>query len=82
MSLLLEKEPIDALDLVINPVEGLAQLRNLPKRIDNLSIVIQPGAGSIEIHSLCAERKWKVFEGCVLVEFPRAFEKIGANSKL
>ncbi len=56
---------------VINPSEGLKQLRDLPVSTSSLSIVIQPGAGSEDIRRLCTDRNWKVFEGCVLIEFPR-----------
>jgi len=66
---LMESQPIDVLDLVINSVEGKKQLEALPEAT-KLQVFIQPGAESPEIKELCAKRGWPVHEGCVLVELP------------
>lgn len=66
---LLQSQPIDTLDLVINSAEGLKQLEALPADLaPPLNVFIQPGAASDEIRNLCKERGWPVHEGCVLVE--------------
>ena len=60
-------QPIDAVDLCINHVEGLKQVEQMVE-LGISKVFIQPGAGSPAILERCAEAKIEVFEGCVMVE--------------
>ena len=60
-------EPIDVVDLVINPVKGVSVVEEMGKLgIQNLWI--QPGAASKEVLDMAKKWKMNVHEGCVLVE--------------
>ena len=56
---------IDIIDLCINPVKGLALLKECTKSFK--SIVIQPGAESDELLAYLNEKKLPYIQGCVLV---------------
>ncbi|MBR0495683.1 MAG: CoA-binding protein [Treponema sp.] len=56
---------IDIIDLCINPVKGLALIRECTKPFK--CIVIQPGAESEELLSYLNEKNLPYIEGCVLV---------------
>lgn len=56
---------IDIIDLCINPVKGLALIRECKKPFK--CIVIQPGAESAELKSYLTENKLPFLEGCLLV---------------
>jgi predicted CoA-binding protein len=58
---------IDVIDLCINPVKGIQFMREAKElKIDK--VLIQPGAGSLEIRSFCKDNDIMAIEGCVLVE--------------
>jgi len=56
---------IDIIDLCINPVKGLALIKECKKSFK--CIVIQPGAESEELLSYLNEKNLPYIEGCVLV---------------
>lgn len=56
---------IDIIDLCINPVRGLALLRECKKPFK--CIVIQPGAESDELLAYLNEKRLPYMQGCVLV---------------
>ena len=56
---------IDIIDLCINPVKGLALIKECNKHFK--CIVIQPGAESEELLSYLNEKNIPYIEGCVLV---------------
>ncbi|MBV7274250.1 CoA-binding protein [Clostridiaceae bacterium UIB06] len=61
---------IDVIDLCINPMQGLKVMENaLSLNIDK--VLIQPGAGSRDILSLCKNKGIIAIEGCALVELSR-----------
>jgi uncharacterized protein len=62
-------EPIDVVDLVINPAKGVSVVDEMGQ-LGIKNLWIQPGASSPEV--LAAARKYNinVHEGCVLVEGP------------
>jgi len=62
-------EPIDVVDLVINPVKGV-EVVNEMGRLGIKNLWIQPGAGSPEILELAKKLNINVHQGCVLVEAP------------
>eukprot|EP00992_Anisonema_acinus_P002760 TRINITY_DN11287_c0_g1_i1.p3 TRINITY_DN11287_c0_g1~~TRINITY_DN11287_c0_g1_i1.p3 ORF type:complete len:134 (+),score=36.87 TRINITY_DN11287_c0_g1_i1:57-458(+) len=66
---LTEVPDLEVVDLVVNPREGLRQLRALPPDTP-LHVFVQPGAESAKIREECEARRWPFFEGCVLVEMP------------
>jgi len=60
-------QPIDVVDLIINPRDGLpliAQAADLGIKM----VFVQPGAGSEAIEELCVRRGMAVHHGCVLRE--------------
>lgn len=61
---------IDVIDLCINPVEGLKIVEEA-KAIGINKILIQPGAGSVEILNFCSKNGIIAIEGCALVELSR-----------
>lgn len=58
---------IDVIDLCINPVVGLKIVQDAESLNIN-KILIQPGAGSTDILSLCKNKGIIAIEGCALVE--------------
>ncbi len=61
---------IDVIDLCINPIQGLKVMENAASlNIDK--VLIQPGAGSGDILSLCKNKGIIAIEGCALVELSR-----------
>ena len=61
---------IDVIDLCINPISGLKVVEESIKlNIDK--ILIQPGAESNEILSLCKDKGIIAIEGCALVELSK-----------
>lgn len=65
----LEEVPykIDVLDLCINPISGLKVIEEGANLGIN-KVLIQPGAESDEILSLCKDKSIIAIEGCALVE--------------
>lgn len=64
------KYKIDVIDLCINPIQGLKVIESAANlNIDK--ILIQPGAESEEILSLCRNKGIIAIEGCALVELSR-----------
>ncbi|WML36406.1 CoA-binding protein [Clostridium sp. OS1-26] len=64
------KYKIDVLDLCINPIQGLKIIESAANlNIDK--VLIQPGAESEEILSLCRNKGIIAIEGCALVELSR-----------
>ena len=60
-------EPVDVVNLVVNPAKGAEVVREMAElRIRHLWI--QPGAGSPEIVALAAKNGIAVIHGCVLVQ--------------
>lgn len=59
------QEEIDIIDLCINPVKGLALIRECKKNFK--CIVIQPGAESEELIAYLNEKNLPYIEGCLLV---------------
>jgi predicted CoA-binding protein len=59
------EEPIDIIDLCINPIKGLQLMKECTKEFK--SIVIQPGAESEELLNYLQENNLPYIEGCVLV---------------
>ena len=65
----LEEVPykVDVVDLCINPISGLKVIEEaIVLGIDK--VLIQPGAGSDEILSLCKNKGIIAIEGCALIE--------------
>jgi predicted CoA-binding protein len=61
---------IEVIDLCINPIQGLKVIENAADlKIDK--VLIQPGAESEDILSLCRNRGIIAIEGCALVELSR-----------
>ena len=60
-------QPIDAVDLCINHVEGLKQMQQASS-LGIKKCFIQPGAESPEILTYCSAEGIEVFQGCVMVE--------------
>ena len=58
---------IDVVDLCINHVEGLKQVRQAAE-LGITRVFIQPGAESDAILAFCEEKQIAVFQGCVMVE--------------
>ena len=58
-------EEIDVIDLCINPVRGLALMKECNRAFQ--CIVIQPGAESEELVSYLDEKKFPYLYGCLLV---------------
>ena len=58
-------EQIDIIDLCINPVKGLALIKECKKPFK--CIVIQPGAESDELLSYLNEKNLPYIQGCLLV---------------
>jgi predicted CoA-binding protein len=56
---------IDIIDLCINPVKGLALMKECKKTFD--CIVIQPGAESAELFAYLDENNLPYIEGCLFV---------------
>lgn len=64
------KQKVDVIDLCINPIQGLKIVESaINLNIDK--ILIQPGAESEEILSLCRNKGIIAIEGCALVELSR-----------
>jgi predicted CoA-binding protein len=64
------KYKIDVIDLCINPIQGLKIIESAANlNIDK--VLIQPGAESEEILSLCRNKGIIAIEGCALVELSR-----------
>ncbi|MFR5264229.1 CoA-binding protein [Clostridium sp.] len=65
----LEEVPfkIEAIDLCINPIDGLKYLREA-KDLGIKNVLIQPGAGSEAISNYCNENNIRALDGCALVE--------------
>lgn len=64
------KYKIDVIDLCINPIQGLKVIESAANlNIDK--VLIQPGAESEEILSLCRNKGIIAIEGCALVELSR-----------
>ncbi|NMM62090.1 CoA-binding protein [Clostridium sp. P21] len=65
----LEEVPFDisVVDLCINPAIGLKIVQDAENLKIN-KVLIQPGAGSIDILSLCKNKGIIAIEGCALVE--------------
>jgi len=59
------EDEIDIIDLCINPVKGLALIRECKKPFK--CIVIQPGAESTDLKSYLTENNLPFIEGCLLV---------------
>ena len=62
-------EPIDVVDLVINPAKGVGVVDEM-KKLGIKNLWIQPGAGSPEVLGAAKAAGIAVHEGCVLVEAP------------
>ena len=62
-------EELDIIDLCINPVKGLALIKECKKSFK--CIVIQPGAESPELLSYLDERRLPYIQGCLLVGISR-----------
>lgn len=63
---------IDVIDLCINPVKGLALMKECEKSCK--SVVIQPGAGSDELKAWLSEKGIDWSDDCLLIgldRFPR-----------
>lgn len=60
-------QPVDVVDLVINPVKGLAVVEEMSK-LGIKNLFIQPGAESQDIRNLAQKNGITVYEGCVLVD--------------
>lgn len=58
---------IDVIDLCINPIFGLKIVEDA-KNLKINKILIQPGAESVDILSLCTNKDIIAIEGCALVE--------------
>lgn len=58
------EDKIEALDLCINPVRGLAMIRECRKQIR--AVLIQPGAGSDEIRQYLNQKNIPWLDGCAL----------------
>lgn len=58
------EEEIEVLDLCINPVRGLAMIRECRKQIR--VVLIQPGAGSDEIRQYLDQKNIPWLDGCAL----------------
>lgn len=58
---------IDVIDLCINPIAGLKIVQDA-ENLNIKKILIQPGAGSTDILSLCKNKGIIAIEGCALVE--------------
>lgn len=58
---------VDVIDLCINPVAGLKIVQDA-ENLNIERILIQPGAGSTDILSLCKNKGIIAIEGCALVE--------------
>ncbi|AKA71285.1 MULTISPECIES: CoA-binding protein [Clostridium] len=58
---------VDVIDLCINPVVGLKIVQDA-ENLNIKRILIQPGAGSTDILSLCKNKGIIAIEGCALVE--------------
>ena len=64
-------QPIDALNLCINPWNGM-ELAKQAVRLGVKRVFIQPGAESAEIMKLLTSNDIDVFQGCVMVELGRS----------
>ena len=60
-------QAIDVVDLCVNHVEGLKQMRQAAA-LGISRVFIQPGAESADIRAFCEESQIEVFQGCVMVE--------------
>ena len=60
-------EPVDVVDLVINPVKGVGVVEEMAK-LGIKNLWIQPGASSPDVLAIAAKHGIAVHEGCVLVE--------------
>jgi predicted CoA-binding protein len=60
-------EPIEVVDLVINPTKGVGVVEEM-QELGIKNLWIQPGASSGEIKTLAQKYGIEVHEGCVLVE--------------
>lgn len=61
---------IEAIDLCINPVDGLKYLKEV-KDLEIKNVLIQPGAGSEAISNYCKENNIRTLDGCALVELSK-----------
>jgi len=61
------REPVDVVDLVVNPAKGVDVVNEMAE-LGIKNLWIQPGAGSREILELAAKKNIAVHNGCVLVE--------------
>ena len=66
---------IEVVDLCINPIKGLAILKDVQLMSLN-KVLIQPGAESEDIISYFTENNIVAIEGCALVELSRYKNKI------
>ena len=62
-------EPIDVVDLVINPLKGVDTVHEMG-RLGIKNLWIQPGAASPEVREIARRYNMNVHEGCVLTEGP------------
>jgi len=62
-------EPIDVVDLVVNPVRGVEVVHEMGQ-LGIKNLWIQPGAASPEVIATARKYNINVHEGCVLVEGP------------
>ena len=60
-------DPIEVISLIINPYDGLEQMRQAAE-VGITNVFIQPGAASVDILAFCDDHNISVHEGCVLVE--------------
>ncbi len=56
---------IDVIDLCINPIKGLALMKECNKKFK--SIVIQPGAGSKELEDFLISKGYSFIHSCLLI---------------
>lgn len=67
LSLTAVGEPIDVVDLVINPAKGVDVVKEMGK-LGIKNLWIQPGAESPEVISTARALGINVYQGCVLVD--------------
>lgn len=58
---------IEVVDLCINSIKGLEILKEA-KELNINNVLVQPGAGSIEIFKYGEENNMNIIDGCALVE--------------
>lgn len=68
----LKGQPLDVVDLIIHPSQGIQLVRELHSKVGFQYLFIQPGAESPEIIAFCNKSNIEFVQNCVLRQLPES----------